>query len=252
MPLVIPPFAQYQAPLFPLRGLWNSVPREGDFFVNAEIDWLTNTSGLNAVQIALAGNSPVAISQIVALSVDNGRCGCDVQFVFPDSGFVLQVPAYNQGVYPVFTNALMFYIVALGEIAASDVTVLQVLNSMPPPVAIQPASEQSIGSTTQVSLAANASTPIVAAGQAGTIEAFNINYTVNQVAAGAAGIALRDGNGVTLWVTEISAPANIAITVPISLSGLRLRFANGLNFVVSGTSITAAGFASINVYYGQP
>jgi hypothetical protein len=252
VPLVIPPFAQYQAPLFPLRGLWNNPPTEGDFFVNAEIDWLTNTSGLNAVQIALAGNSPVAFSQIVALSVDNGRCGCDVQFVFPDSGFVLQVPAYNQGVYPVLTNALMFYVVALGSIAASDVTVLQVLNSMPPPVAIQPALEQSITGSAQVALSVNASTVLVPAPQAGTIEAFNMNFTVNQTVNGACGVALRDGLGNVLWQSEISAAANVVSTLPISLSGLRLRFANGLNFVVTATSLTGGSFASVNVYYGQP
>jgi hypothetical protein len=108
MPLSIPAFDQYQSPMFPLRGLWNCVPREGDKFVNVEIDWQTTTK-TTCVQFSLSGNSPVALSQIVALYVDNGRSGSDVDFIFPDSGFVLTVPAHNQGMFPVLTNALMFY-----------------------------------------------------------------------------------------------------------------------------------------------
>jgi hypothetical protein len=101
--ITIPQFVQFQTSLFPLRGLWNSPPREGDRFVNAEIDWGSpGLSGVHCVQFLLSGNSPVAFSQIVAISVDNSRCGSDVDFIFPDSGFLLTVPAFNQGVYPSF------------------------------------------------------------------------------------------------------------------------------------------------------
>lgn len=223
-------------------------------FVNCEIDWFVTTSG-NAVQVALSGNSPVAFSQIVALAVDNGRCGTDVQFVFPDSGFTLQVPAFNQGVYPVFTNALMFYVVALGSAAPGDQTSFQILNSMPPPVAIQPASEQAIADINSFSLSANGTTQLIPAGVSGTIEAMNLIYSTNQGATvGAVGLLIRDGSSppVTLWQSELAGPANTVTTIPISVAPVRLRFINGLQAVVSGTSLAAGAFMSANIYYGNP
>ena len=96
MPIVVPPYVQYQAPLYPLRGLWNSVPPEGDRMVAAEIDWGITTGPGMAVQFQLSGNSPVAFSQIVAMQVDNTSNNSDVQFLFPDSGYTLVVPAYTQ------------------------------------------------------------------------------------------------------------------------------------------------------------
>jgi hypothetical protein len=112
MPLQIPAFVQYQGVTPILRGLWNQKPVEGDRFISAEIDWgtLGGTPPYTCVQFQLSGNSPVALSQIVALSIDNGRCGSDADFIFPDSGFVLTVAAHNQGIFPVFTNALSFYV----------------------------------------------------------------------------------------------------------------------------------------------
>jgi hypothetical protein len=255
MPLIIPAFAQYQAPLVPLRGLWHARPKEGDKFVNAEIDWGTPGVG-TAVQFALSGNSPVAMSQIVALCVDNGRCGADIQFVFPDSGFVLQVPGYNQGVYPVFTNALMFYAVAASNVALGDVTVIQIFNSMPPPVAIQAASTQQFASIINVNMGVNATTNVIPASVAvGTLVAAEMVATMNNGTAStqAANITLQDGLGTVLYTTEVSVPANSVTSLPINLDPLRLRFRNGVNVVISGTSLTPGGsFLSVNLYYQTP
>jgi hypothetical protein len=257
MPITIPAFSQYQQPIVPLRGLWNRPPKEGDRFINAEIDWQIGNPG--AVQFALSGNSPVALSQIVALSVDNSRCGADADFLFPDSGFLLTVPSRNQGVYPVYTNALMFY--AISKLAiAGDVTILQVLNSNPPPVAIQPTSYQAQNAAGGISLATNATTPIVAAGISGTIEAIAINAIINNAAttAVAATLTLQDGTGKVLWVGQFSAGGAAAssttnVVTPIMVSPLSIRFTNGVNAVVSGTTIGAGqGSVSVNVYYTQP
>jgi hypothetical protein len=249
--IIVPPFVQYQAPLVPLRGLWNSVPAEGDRFVQAEIDWGITTGAGNAVQFALSGNSPVAFSQIVALSVDNSRCGSDVDFLFPDSGFVLTVPAYNQGVYPIFSNALMFYVVA-GSAAVSDTTIFQVLNSMPPPIAIQPSSEQSMTSVAGVSLSANASTPVVAAPTVGTIEGLQGNVSSASTTAGTCVVQLQDGRPLVLWETTVTVPAGSQTYQLVAISGLRLRFINGLNLVVSGTTAITSGGLNLNVYYAVP
>jgi hypothetical protein len=248
MPIVIPAFVQFQAPLFPLRGLWNVKPAEGDRFVNAEIDWAVTTGALNAVQFALSGNSPVAFTQIVALSVDNSRCAVDVDFLFPDSGFVLTVPGYNQGVYPVFTNALMFYAVATGA-AVGDSTILQVLNSMPPPVAIQPSMEQSVAAVSNVNLAVAATTPLIPTGVSGTIEAFSLLFTSASAAAGGVTVQLIDGTARQVWGAGIALQPESSASV--NLSPLRIRFYNGLNAVVSNTTLTIAG-GNFTIYYGVP
>lgn len=248
MPITIPQFVQYQGTLFPLRGLWDAPPAEGDRFVNVEIDWGSpGLLGVSCVQFQLSGNSPVAFSQIVAMSVDNSRCGSDVDFIFPDSGFVLTVPAFNQGVYPVFTNALMFYANApLAE--PGDITITQILNSLPPPIAIQPSSEQQQAGITAVSLTTNSTTSIIPPPTSGTVNGFSIVIGgVTAAVTGACTLQLSDGTPKALWIGEISA----GDTGPFTLSGLHLRFANGLNLLVSSTSLSA-GAVFVNVYISVP
>jgi hypothetical protein len=226
--------------MFPLRGLWNSTPPEGDKFCNAEIDWLVTTKS-SAVQFSLSGNSPVSLSQIVALSVDNSRSGADVDFVFPDSGFVLTVPARNQLIAPVFTNALMFYASAPGA-QAGDTTVFQILNSMPPPVPIAPSTTQNHNSANFVSLT-NGTTVIIPASISGTVNSYS--FTVNGTT-GVFNFQLIDGVGSVIMVNTFTLPDNTAL----AQSGLSMRFRNGLNGVIS--SSTAVGTLVGNVYYSIP
>lgn len=251
MPITIPAFAQYQAPLVPLRGLWHAPPREGDRFVNIEIAWGTFGANTRAVQFALSGNSPVALSQIVAMSVDNSRCGSDVDFLFPDSGFVLTVPATNQGVYPVFSNALMFYAISASA-AAGDITVAQVLNSMPPPVTIQPPELQSHASAPNIDLHTNGTTVIVPAPTAGTIQSFNLAISGAAATAGACTFQLIDGAANVLYAQVITIPSGIyALSVPVT--GVRLRFVNGLNAVISSSTVpVSSANVVVNVFYSVP
>jgi hypothetical protein len=252
VPLTLPPFTQFQAPLFPLRGLWRARPEEGDRFINAEIAWGTpGLTGVSCVQFQLSGNSPVAFSQIVAMSVDNSRCGSNVDFVFPDSGFILSVPGYNQGVYPVFTNALMFY--ANGPLAVlGDVTIVQILNSMPPPVAIQPASEQTQAGVGGVNLGTNGSTQIVPNTISGTIQTIAIEFAIGAGVTGAAQIQLIDGNAQVVWSGIIN-PDAASPAAPLVITGLHIRFQRGLSFVISASSIAGGtAQATINVYYAVP
>lgn len=255
MPIVIPPFAQYQGVMIPLRGLWNVPPVEGDSFVNIEIDWGTigNIGGqpLNCVQFAISGNSPVSFSQIVAFSVDNSRCGADIDFLFPDSGFVLTVPAHNQGVYPVFTNALSFYAVGV-QAAPGDISLVQVLNSMPPPVAIQPAAEQSQIGTFGLPLPTNGTNPIIAPQISGTLTGFSMPYTaVAGAASGGADLQLADGTGKQLWNGTLYVPADGTIDGTFSQSGLQLRFRNGVQLVIANSTL-AAGVIAVNLFYTVP
>jgi hypothetical protein len=245
LPLTIPAFVQYQSPMFPLRGLWNRAPQEGDQFVNVECDWLVSPPG-NAVQFSLSGNSPVALSQIVALAVDNGRCGADVDFIFPDSGFVLTVPAHNQGVFPVFTNALMFYASAPSS-AAGDITIFQILNSLPPPIPMAATETQNHSSVTAIALA-NGSTPIVAPGVSGTLNSLSITIALT---GGFAALILADGRPVNIWGGTFDAAAATTQFFNPNLNGLNVRFVNGLNAILSGVTATG-GPLDVNVYYTTP
>lgn len=253
MPLTLPPFVQYQNPMFPLRGLWNNAPPEGDKFVSAEIDWLVSPPG-NAVQFQLSGNSPVALSQIVAMVVDNSRCGSDVTLVFPDTGFELLVAARTPGgVYPVLTNALMFYAVALNA-AVGDVTVLQILNSMPPPVAILPTTAANVSSVGTI-LVGNGTTTLVAAPANGTLNSLSV---IASMTAGTGinylDLYIEDGYGTTAWQTTMSVPASTSQTFIYNPTGLNRRFHDGLTAVIAGSQGWNTGFSniSINAYYSQP
>jgi len=249
VPIIIPEFAQFQGTLFPLRGLWHARPPEGDRFVNAEIQWGTLGTGVGCVQFQLSGNSPVAFSQIVAMSVDNRRCSSNVDFLYPDSGFVLAVPAFNQGVYPVFTNALMFYANSPGA-DIGDRTIVQVLNSMPPPVAIQPASEQSQASVSGVVISTPGTTPVALG--SGTLNAFSVAYNAQNTGSGNETVTLQliDGTGSILWADVLVVPPG-AQSNSINLSGLQLSFSGGINLVVTSPTITA-GSATVNLYYSVP
>ena len=246
MPIVVPPYVQYQAPLYPLRGLWNNAPPEGDRMVSAEIDWGVTTGPGMAVQFQLSGNSPVAFSQIVAMQVDNTSNASDVQFLFPDSGYTLVVPAYTQITTPVFTNALQFYVFSPGAVAG-DRTLFQAFNSVPPPVAVQASSQQEHASVTALSLSANGNTAMVPA-VSGTLESLSIFLnTQGAVAPESCSLSLLDGLNNILWIG--GTVADIAETVTVG--PIRVQFINGIYANVAGTSLTL-GYAIINVYFGVP
>jgi len=237
--------------MIPLRGLWKKQPPEGEKFVSVEIDWLT-PGVLNCVQFQLAGNSPVVLSQIVCLYVDNARCGSDVTFLFGDSGFVLVVPAYAEGLYPVLTNALMFYASA-PKSALGDVTVVQILNSIPPPIAVQLGTQQQSAYVSGISLIANGATQLVPATVNGTLNGFTISVSlVGGAGGGAVNIGLVSGGGGTLWYQNFIAGASQTVNQTIPVTNLRLRFTSGLVASVEGSTGLTGGNAVINVYYSVP
>jgi hypothetical protein len=250
MPLTVPPFSQFQGNLFPLRGLWNKRPPEGDYFVNAEIDW--GSANTSAIQFALSGNSPVAMSQIVALYVDNRRCGVDCDFLFPDSGFLLTVPAHAQGLFPVLTNALMFYAIGTGA-AGADVTIVQILNSLPPPLALIISTAQNNVAITGINAAVNGTTPLVASTINGTLNTLAISVDLTAGAtAGGVQLSILDGLGAAVWANFFSVPASSTINIPINLTGLNLRFRNGLNLVVTASTNITVGAVDVNAFYSTP
>ena len=250
MPITIPPSIQYQGTLFSSPGAWNKKPPEGDRFISCEIDWGVPLHSLAAVQFTLS-NSPVEFSQIAALAVDNSRCAADVSYLFPDTGKQLTVAAGTQGIYPVITNALTFFATAPAALTG-DVTVFEILNSVPPPVSITPPSlVTTAGSASAISLAAVANTVLVAAPRSGTLQSATIGLSIATGAAPpvqTATIQLIDGASNILWSYPLSYPASTTTSLPIELAGVRQRFVNGLNFRVQATTMTG-GTATVNVYY---
>jgi hypothetical protein len=253
MPIVIPPSVAYQGPLFPIAGRWNNPPPEGDKFIPIEIDWGVSVPVGQSVQISLS-NGPVAFTQVVAVSVDNGRNGADVSFIFPDTGRQLTVPAYAQGVYPLFTNALTFYVISESA-GIGDISEFEILNSMPPPVSVLPSQAQSRASSPGIELSVNGPTQVVAPGTTGTLQGFQVTLTLRNLDAAdhSAIVVLQDGNGQILWDTILIAQHGTSETTSLSLSNLRLRFQNGLVFVVQNSTIPLGNsFITLNVYFSVP
>ena len=260
MPTIVPPFVQYQTPLVPLRAVWDTAPREGNRFTSAEIDWqVTTVSGTGnqpsqAVQIDVGGNSPVAFSQIVALSVDNNRCAADVTFLFPDSAFELIVPAYAGGVFPVFTNALMFYVIA-SQANVGDVTTFQIFNSMPPPVAMLQSQAQAVTSLTGLPFDTAKDTQLVPTNISGVLEAFSIDmFNGGQPGAVASqGFIMLDGTSSGIWSASLLAPIATPTNQHIVLTGLKVLFRNGIHVTTISGAPTANGWAgNFNMYYSVP
>lgn len=252
MPVTVPPFTTYQAPLIAVPGWWNARPVEGDRIIGCEIDWTAPGTGAGlCVQVSVSAFSPVEFSRIAAIAVDNGRNGSGVEFLFPDTGQTLSVPPYGQGTFPVYTNAKTFYVLS-PQAGAGDVTTFGICNSVPPPVAIEAAEITSQAVVAGISTSVAASTVLIPAGITGTLTGFSITVGY-QAGAGVqtAGLYLRDGSGNNLWAGNPNVGANAVGNVVYSLSGLDLRFYNGLNLIVAaGTNLT--GSAAASIYYSVP
>jgi hypothetical protein len=145
----------------------------------------------------------------------------------------------------------MFYAIAATAIAG-DITVFQICNSMPPPIPISPSAAQNHANVSGILLQTNATTPIVAAGISGTLNTLSIMATASSPAGGgAASLTLIDGASKIVWQTELALGASATQTIPINLTGLSLRFANGLNLIV-GASSFSGDYVVVNVYYSTP
>ena len=244
MPITLPPSVQYQGTPRPLPGRWNTAPREGDYYLAYEIDW-SATGTYRCVQVDTS-NSPVAISQIAALSVDCTSSAVDVQFLFTDSSTTLTVPAGATGVFPVFTNANGFWVNAPGA-SAGDLVRFLILNSVPPPVAVPTTYQQETAGQAALS---NATGTHAIVGQTvyGTLQAFDI--TMADSGGGVAAFQLIDGASNVLWSAAVATPAGAA-TTRFALSNLRVPFAQGVKLAVTGSTY-AGGTISATVYYSVP
>jgi hypothetical protein len=101
-------------------------------------------------------------------------------------------------------------------------------------------------------LISNGTTNLVARGVNGTVNALSVSVLVTQGAsAGVAQLMLQDGRPITVWTDVINAAANAVVNPRIELSGLSMRFFNGLDLVVISSSL-GGGPITANIYYSSP
>jgi hypothetical protein len=104
------------------------------------------------VEFNAAAQRQIPISQIAALYVDNSLNPSNVVVVFPDTNFAVTVPANSSGYYPVITNGVRFFTYNQLVPTASDHTIIQILNFLPPALAVAsgPAQGASLGTVTEI------------------------------------------------------------------------------------------------------
>lgn len=253
MPLTIPPAVNYQSPLIALPTRFRKPPPEGDKVISVDIDWSTMGGADNCINFNLANNATLNFTQIVAVKYDNSESSGDVQLVFTDTGDTVTIPARSQAITPVFTNGQQFFIIGV-SVVSGDVTRLQVLNSMPPPVDLSREGFPESTFAGNITVVDGAATdPVIAAGISGTIEALFITQQFFNNAPGnsIADISLVDGSANVIW-SELLNIDNATQNWPyfIPLSPMSARFQNGLNLVQNNSGVpTLSGAISINATY---
>lgn len=261
MSLTIPPAKNYQSPLIavPMRLL--RPPADGPRGISLEFDWATmgmQTGSQSAIYVNLSNNANLRFSQIVSLKVDNSQCGADVQIIFTDTSDTVIIPAGEpNAVFPVFTDQTQFYAIARGVIVSTDVTRIQVLNFVPPPVALNSSDEQNVV-TSSTAFMESTGVHLVAATESGTLQSLFMSMSVPTAPAGAASSAFTivDGSGANYLLNTLRVSLN-AVVVPYqilySAENLNWRFGGGItlnNFALGWP----AGTAPLNIVatYSKP
>lgn len=242
MPFQVPNAVNYPSPLNAVPSRWASDPVEGPKIVNCEVDWGTMGGAAKTLNFNLQNNATLNFSQIVALAIDNSGCGADLQFSFPDTETTISIPAYAPyTIVPVFSNQTMFYL-SSPNAKAEDVTRFGILNSLPPPVAVPTSQEQNTSNNNAINGGANGTTNLITAGISGTVENVSIGWWSGSLASST--WMLKDGDG-NILASGQGVGGNSDPTAGMGGSGfvnllnfenVHLRFNNGLDFIVSGSS----------------
>jgi hypothetical protein len=258
MALTVPVAQNYQSPLIFVPSVWqNDSPREGAGSIACEIDWGTMGGTNNCVSINPQTNTanPQSISQICALKIDNSSCGADVQFVFPDTGDTVSIPAGSPDtITPVFTRGTFFYVIAPSA-EVEDITRFQILNVVPPPLSVSAADfEQDTVSFNDIVNDGVTTTQLIPNTVNGSIQALSIFATVADASAGGSYIYnIEDSTGRAIAGFQISVPTGGNFNgLVLNLNDVRLRFVGGVKIVASGGGAGPLGHLSINMYYRTP
>jgi hypothetical protein len=254
MSLLIPPSKNYQSPLITLNSRWESAPIEGARLIPVEIPWVEMGGTGQCVLLNLAGLGAQTFSQIVSLSVDNSQCGADIVFLFSDTSQTYTVPAYSPNdVFPVFTGQTQFYIKAIGELTAADVTRFAVHNNVPPPISIPVTDAQQTAALGSIAMTGAGVTPIVLPTVNGTMQNLSLSAAIpNPPATFNDAFTFTDGTGKVLATVNCAGLLNIGINaLLLNLSNMSSRFRGGIVMTQSG-GFNTGGTISVNLLYRMP
>jgi hypothetical protein len=129
-------------PISPFRGSYASIPAamlrpptEGNRTIPISVSWLRDgQSPSYTVEFNARLQQVLNFSQICAVHVDNTRCSSAINIVFPDTNFQIVLGPNTEGFYPVLTNGLSFVAYIDLTPTANDVSIIQVMNFLPPPI----------------------------------------------------------------------------------------------------------------------
>lgn len=253
MSLVIPASKNYQSPLIATVSRIGRVPPDGPRQVSLEFDWLAmglttgaGPTSVTALQVNMSNNATLKFSQIVALKVDNSQCGADVEIIFTDTQDTITIPAYSpNSIFPVFTDSTQFFAVATGALAP-DVTRIQALNFMPPPVSLESNDEQLTSATAGGFLSGTSPYQLLPASLSGTLKGFFLSASAPNppVAVATTSFIIQDGTGTnSLTSLQLNVPAGgtIPYAILIDKEALNWRFKNGVQLI-----IVSSGWGAVN------
>lgn len=251
MPLSPPAGKNYQSPLVSVPSRILSDPLEGPRQVSLEFDWTTmgqqyatlpggfGSSGGYSIYVNLQNNATINFSQIVSVSIDNSQCGSIVQLIFQDTGEVITVDAFApRSITPVFSGATQFYAVAFGA-TSNDVTRVQLLNFVPPPVALPETPSQIASASINTALTTNTNTGaiILPTTVTGTLNNLTINLSVGTPPAAVAELTIGVYDGQARFLITAQS-LYIGTTYPVSsnpivqFENIDWRFSQGLNLSI--------------------
>jgi hypothetical protein len=260
--LNIPPATNYQSPLIALPANTQDNPVEGRQQISVEVDWSTMGGPNKAVFINLQNNATLNWTQISSLKVDCSSCGANIQFLFPDTGEVIDIPANSPyELVPVFSNALQFYVLG-ANCTPEDILRFMIFNFVNTPAEVSPAPQANFNaSANAVWGAAGATTQLIPTGINGTLRNLQISSSF-QTAFGTNAhgeFEIVDGEGnqiIPSWKLGLSSnAANVAMSQPIlSIADADVRFRNGLQIIFTPIDGWTTGVENMNAWltYSTP
>jgi hypothetical protein len=226
-------------------------PHEGNKTIPVELRWLSQAQPPSyTISFNARSRQVTPLSQISGLHIDNTNCSSSVNILFPDTGFLVVIGPNLEGYYPVLTGGLeCFFWIDINPLA-QDVTRVQILNFVPPPIEFGSASGGNVAGTVRevdtvapltggpiTDMGSVALTTPLAVGYGGT-SAANGNAALDNLSGSSgatAGNLVRGGTG--LW----SVSAALVTPVSVANGGTGAAIGNTALDNLSGTSGTTVG-----------
>jgi hypothetical protein len=252
LPLVVPPAVNYPNPIVSVPSLPGKEPREGRRSIAFDIPWGSMGGTYHAVNINLADGAPGNFSQILGISCDNSASGSDVQFIWPDTGETVSVPAYTTVIAEVFTNQTQFFVYAPNANPVDD-TKFQILNYAPLPVSIPRSVFNSGFGSGSIPMTALTTTQLIPTTVNGTLGQLVITLAIaNPTSAFSQNFTVADGLGDQLGFAAIALATSETFNGPlISLYDMNVRFQQGIK-LVQGGSVASGGSVQVDLTYRSP